>query len=576
MDTFENNDILQDNEHTESITESVQETPVTAQEIPAPAQETPAYTAPEPTVYAPSSENSTYRNAGVGRKESPFANSPYIMNHQQGGTQPNYQSYQTYQNYQNYQPYQRPQSYQNYTAGQTSQLYGYQRPQQTPVTPPVQKEAPQQIKREPAKKKGKPAFKTVLAAVLVLALVLGSCFVTATMVNNRWEEENRRMQESFNQQMGAMQQQIQSIENSAAANSPSGTGDSVSGTPIATGESMSPSQVYAQNVDAVVMVTGYAGANGSYSASTAISTGSGFFISQDGYALTNCHVIDGATSVSITTRDGKLYSATVVGSDSTNDVALLKVDAQNLPYVTIGSSAALIVGDQVAAIGNPLGELTSTMTVGYVSGKERSVTTDNTIINMLQTDAAINSGNSGGPLFNMKGEVIGITTAKYSGNSSSGASIEGIGFAIPIDDVMKVVSDLMEYGYVKSAYMGIMVRDMDTQMAELYGLPVGAYVDSVEAGGAAAKAGIQAKDIIIGLGDYTIRNMSELTRALRSFQPGDTTTVYIYRSGAQLQLQITLMERPQETGTTTPSQPESGMPNEGSYEDWYDYFFPFG
>ena len=561
MDTFENNDILQDNEHTESTIEPVQE-------MPAPAQEIPAYTVPEPTVYAPTSENSTYRNAGVGRKESPFANSPYIMNHQQGGAQPGYQSNQPYQNYQPYQP---PQSYQNYASGQTSQLYGYQRPQQTAYEVPVQKKESQKIKHDPANRKNKPVFKTVVAAVLVLALVLGSCLVTATMVNNRWEEENRQLQDSFNQQLSAMQQQIQSIENA-----PADSGDSVSGSPVATGESMSPSQVYAQNVDAVVMVTGYAGSNGSYSASTAISTGSGFFISADGYALTNCHVIDGATSVSITTRDGKFFGATIVGSDSTNDVALLKVDAQNLPYVTIGSSAALIVGDQVAAIGNPLGELTSTMTVGYVSGKERSVSTDNTIINMIQTDAAINSGNSGGPLFNMKGEVIGITTAKYSGNSSSGASIEGIGFAIPIDDVMKVVSDLMEYGYVKSAYMGIMVRDLDAQMAEIYGLPVGAYVDSVEAGGAAAKAGIQAKDIITGLGEYTVRNMSELTRALRNFQPGDTTTVYIYRSGAQLQLQITLMERPQETGTTTPSQPESGMPNEGSYEDWYDYFFPFG
>jgi serine protease Do len=176
----------------------------------------------------------------------------------------------------------------------------------------------------------------------------------------------------------------------------------------------------------------------------------------------------------------------------------------------------------------------------------------------------------------MKGEVVGITTAKYSGNSSSGASIEGIGFAIPIDDVMKVVADLKEFGYVKSAYMGIMVRDLNVEMAEIYGLPVGAYVDSVEAGGPAAKAGMQAKDIITGLGEFTIRNMSDLTRALRTFEPGDTTTVYIYRAGAQLQLRITLMERPREADTTTPTEPESGMPNEGSYEEWFDYFFPFG
>lgn len=539
MDTFENNDIPQGNEHTEPA--------------PTPVQETPVWNTPEPTVYAPSSENSTHRNAGVGRKESPFADSPYVMNHHNSGNQPDYQTYQYYQNRQN--------------VGQTSEGYGYQRPQpQQPVQPEF---PPKQEKTR--KKNGKIVFKTILSAVLILALVLGSCVVTASVVNSRWEEENQKMQESFNQQIGAMQQQIQSIEESS--NSPVASGNSVSGSPVATGESLSPSQVYAKNVDAVVMIAGYVGTRNSY---TAISTGSGFFISADGYVLTNCHVIEGANSVSVTTRNGKRYDAAIVGYDATNDVALLKVDAGEFPYVTIGSSADLIVGDQVAAIGNPLGELTSTMTVGYVSGKERDVTTDGTTINMIQTDAAINSGNSGGPLFNMKGEVVGITTAKYSGNSSSGASIEGIGFAIPIDDVMKVVADLKEFGYVKSAYMGIMVRDLNVEMAEIYGLPVGAYVDSVEAGGPAAKAGMQTKDIITGLGEFSIRNMSDLTRALRTFEPGDTTTIYIYRAGAQLQLRITLMERPREADTTTPTEPESGMPNEGSYEDWYDYFFPFG
>lgn len=543
MDTFENNDIPQGNEHTEIPAESVQETPVQTEK--------------EPEVYAPTSENSTYRNVGVGRKESPFANSPYVMNHHNSGNQPAYQTYQYYQNRQN--------------VVQTSEGYGYQRPQpQQAGTPPMQPEFPPKKEKTP-KKNGKSVFKTILSAVLILALVLGSCVVTASVVNSRWEEENQKMQDSFNQQIGAMQQQIQSIEQSS--NSPAASGNSVSGSPVATGESLSPSQVYAKNVDAVVMIAGYVGTRNSY---TAVSTGSGFFISADGYVLTNCHVIEGANSVSVTTRNGKRYDAAIVGYDATNDVALLKVDAGKFPYVTIGSSADLIVGDQVAAIGNPLGELTSTMTVGYVSGKERNVTTDGTTINMIQTDAAINSGNSGGPLFNMKGEVVGITTAKYSGNSSSGASIEGIGFAIPIDDVMKVVADLKEFGYVKSAYMGIMVRDLNAEMAEIYGLPVGAYVDSVEAGCAAAKAGMQAKDIITGLGDFTIRNMSDLTRALRTFEPGDTTTVYIYRAGAQLQLQITLMERPREADTTTPTEPESGMPNEGSYEEWFDYFFPFG
>ena len=404
-----------------------------------------------------------------------------------------------------------------------------------------------------------------LCILLAAVLVIVSSGVTVVLWDQHWQVKMDDLTRAMNDKHNALQQQINSLPGGGA-----GAAGTVEGW-------LTPGQVYARNVDAVVAVECTVQDYSVFGqAEVYDSFGSGFIISEDGYVLTNCHVIEGATSVSVTTRNGSRHGAAIVGYDATNDVALLKVDAGKFPCVTIGSSADLIVGDQVAAIGNPLGELTSTMTVGYVSGKERDVTTDGTTINMIQTDAAINSGNSGGPLFNMKGEVVGITTAKYSGNSSSGASIEGIGFAIPIDDVMKVVADLKEFGYVKSAYMGIMVRDLNVEMAEIYGLPVGAYVDSVEAGGPAAKAGMQAKDIITGLGEFTIRNMSDLTRALRTFEPGDTTTVYIYRAGAQLQLQITLMERPREADTTTPTEPESGMPNEGSYEEWFDYFFPFG
>ena len=530
MDTFENHDIRPD----------------TVSENPAPQQGNTQQLSGEKPVYAPTAENGTYRNAGVGRKESPFANSPYVMQHQQTNySQPGQYGY----------PYQ-------------AQNYGYQAPQR--------QEVPREQPKQEPKKQKRSGFKTVLSAILVLALVAGSCFVTASLVDSRWQEQNRQMQDTFNQQIGDMQQKIAEIE--ANTKTPASTGESVSGSPVAV-QGLTPSQVYAQNVDAVVIVYSYSNASGNYySPSTVASTGSGFFISEDGYLLTNHHVIDGAVNVTVTTRSGQTHTATIVGSDATNDVALLKVDGQNMPHVTLGSSADLIVGDQVAAIGNPLGELTSTMTVGYVSGKERDVTTDGTTINMIQTDAAINSGNSGGPLFNMKGEVIGITTAKYSGNSSSGASIEGIGFAIPIDDVMNVVSDLMEFGYVKSAYMGIVVRDMDMTVAEIYGLPVGVYVDSVEADGPAAKAGMKAKDIIIGIGGVSITNRSELTKALRGFEPGDTTTVRVFRSGAELELTITLVERPADADTSVQTQPETDqqLPDGGSYEDWYDYLYPFG
>ena len=222
----------------------------------------------------------------------------------------------------------------------------------------------------------------------------------------------------------------------------------------------------------------------------------------------------------------------------------MKIQAENLPHVTLGSSDALVVGDQVFAIGNPLGELTSTLTVGYVSAKERMVTTEVGAMSMIQTDAAINSGNSGGPLFNTKGEVVGITTAKYSGTSGSGATIEGIGFAIPIDDVTGILDDLKEFGYVTSAYLGVSVRDVDSY-GVAYGLPAGAFVDEVVEGAAAHTAGVQPRDIITNIGGYEIAGVNDLLSALRKMEPGEDTTITVYRLGQEMNLKITLEEKPQ-------------------------------
>ena len=303
------------------------------------------------------------------------------------------------------------------------------------------------------------------------------------------------------------------------------------------------------------------------------SAGSGFILTEDGYVITNCHVVEGGKNITVIAHDGTEYPATLVGSDANNDVAVLKVEATGLPAAGIGSSDALAIGDMVVAIGNPLGTLSSTQTVGYVSGKDRDVSTDGSLISMIQTDAAINSGNSGGPLFNMAGEVVGITTAKYSGTSTTGASIEGIGFAIPIDDIMPIINDLMEYGYVTGAYMGITVSNTDEESASMFGLPTGAYVMSVEKGGSADRAGIQAKDIIIDLGGYKVTGITSLTRALRNFKAGDTTTVKLIRSGAEMTLDITLDEKPQNQAVTSPLPEGSGnMPSEGNPNEWYDYF----
>ena len=356
---------------------------------------------------------------------------------------------------------------------------------------------------------------------------------------------------------------------------------------------MTDAELYAANVNSVVSINITATSDPNFFGQTTqtAGAGSGFILTADGYVLTNHHVIDGAQSITVTLSDGTEYTAQLVGSDSVSDVALLKIDGQDLPAVSIGNSDDLEVGDQVAAIGNPLGELTSTQTVGYVSAKDRSVNTDGTIINMLQTDAAINSGNSGGPLFNMNGEVVGITTAKYSGSTSSGASIEGIGFAIPINDVMKLVDDLMEYGYITGqAYLGVTInsKDLDASTAAAYGLPVGARVESVTEGSCAQKAGLQAGDIITALGDQKVSGYSDLVYALRNFSAGDATTVSVYRAGQELTLQITFDEKTADTVTgpvvTTepteatgdgeqPSQDE--IPESGSYEDWYDYFYRF-
>ena len=336
---------------------------------------------------------------------------------------------------------------------------------------------------------------------------------------------------------------------------------------------MSDAEVYAANVNSVVSinVTGTSGTNFFGHPVQTASAGSGFVLTKDGYIVTNYHVVEDAASVTVTTQSDESFEATVIGHDTTADMALLKVDAQNLQAVTLGSSSELMIGDMVVAIGNPLGTLNATQTVGYISGINRQISSDNNYTTMLQTDAAINSGNSGGPLFNMKGEVIGITTAKYSGTSSSGASIEGIGFAIPIDDLKRNLEELQTKGYISSAYLGIMGMDVDPEAVKNYGIPSGAYVDSVEADSPAEQAGVQAKDIIIALGEQKIGSFSDLARILRSFSPGDETTVTIYRSGKELTLNIILGEKPRDNAVSS-AEDGSEMPSEGSFQEWFDYF----
>ena len=416
----------------------------------------------------------------------------------------------------------------------------------------------QQAYSPKAPKKKSKVWKPLLTVVLVVCLVISTCAITAEVVNDRWEDRFEKLNENFEAKLTSLEKKVESAGEVVLV--PGNTTEGL----------YTPSQVYAANVKSVVMISNKVNSaqNG-----MSISAGSGFIITKDGYVVTNQHVVDGNGSITVITTDGTEYSAVLVGADDANDVALLKVEAENLSPVKLGSSAELIVGDQVAAIGNPLGELTSTLTVGYISAKERDVTTDGFAINMLQTDAAINSGNSGGPLFNMRGEVIGITTAKYSGTSSSGASIEGVGFAIPIDDVMDILADLATYGYVTGGYLGVMVSDMDVEAANYYGMPVGAYVQEVTPGFAAQRAGLRAKDIIVELGGYEVRNVNSLTRALRHFKAGDETTMVVYRGGQELTLTVVLDAKPVET-ETDPTTPETPSAEFDPYEWWYNLLPP--
>ncbi len=409
----------------------------------------------------------------------------------------------------------------------------------------------------------RPAGKRIAAVAAAAAVLAGSCALTYSLAASRARAENASTVAALNRQLDDLQSQVNSLSRSGGASQ-------VGAIPA---EGLTPAQVYARNVDSVVAISCDARVTMNGQSMEATVTGSGFILTENGYIVTNYHVVEDASSVTVTTQDDKEFSATVIGHDATADMALLKVDAEGLQAVTLGSSSELIIGDMVVAIGNPLGTLNATQTVGYISGINRQISSENNYTTMLQTDAAINSGNSGGPLFNMKGEVVGITTAKYSGTSSSGATIEGIGFAIPIDDLKKSLDELQTKGYISSAYLGIKGMDVSEEAVQTYGLPRGAYVDSVEAGGAAEEAGIAAKDIIIAMGNQKIASFSDLARALRGYAPGDETTVTVYRAGKELTLPITLGERPRED---VPSEgDENAMPEEGNFQEWFDYFNRF-
>jgi serine protease Do len=358
------------------------------------------------------------------------------------------------------------------------------------------------------------------------------------------------------------------------------------------GQAMTPAQLYAANLGSCVGITVSTTSTNIFGqTTTSAASGSGFVLTQDGYIVTNYHVIedavdDSSVTIEVAFANEDKYEAKIVGGEQDNDVAVLKIEATGLTPVTLGDSSKLVVGESVYAIGNPLGELTYSFTDGIVSALDRLITTSSTdssgqtvstTLNVLQTNCAINPGNSGGPLFDSYGNVVGIVSAKYT-QSSSGVSAEGLGFALPINDVKDILSDLIEYGYVTGKpYMGVQVTSVSSD-AQRYGIPAGAAVAYVADGSCAEKAGLQVNDVITAIDDTAIDSPSALTAALSTnYKAGDTATLTVMRSQQTIELTITFDEKNSETvannqqSQDTTTQQQQGQDSQGSYY----YQWPF-
>ena len=291
---------------------------------------------------------------------------------------------------------------------------------------------------------------------------------------------------------------------------------------------------------------------------TAEAAGSGVIISSDGYIITNNHVIEDANSITVTTYDGQTYDATLVGTDEKSDIAVIKINATGLTAATIGDSSKIAVGDTAVVIGNPLGTLGGTVTNGIISATDREITINNEAMNLIQTNAAINSGNSGGGLFDGQGNLIGIVNAKDSGTTSSGATIEGLGFAIPINEAMDVAQQLIENGYVTNrATIGVTLQTL-TQDYQNY--PAGLYIASVMSGSGAEAAGLKPYDRITAADGTEVSSYTDLSRILQSKQPGDTITLTIVRDGQTMDVDVTLTGVLQDSSSTNNNSSSTESP----------------
>lgn len=345
------------------------------------------------------------------------------------------------------------------------------------------------------------------------------------------------------------------------------------------GDSMSTEAIVEKTANSVVEIMTESVTTGSFSGNyITAGAGSGVIISENGYIVTNNHVIDGASTIKVTTKDGTSYDAQLVGTAApTLDIALIKIDATGLTPATMGNSDEIKVGEKAVAIGNPLGQLGGTVTEGIISALNRDISIDGVTMNLLQTNAEINPGNSGGGLFDDHGNLIGIVVAK-----STGDEIEGLGFAIPVNDVADVVEDLTEYGYVKGIVeTGLSLLDIsNAQTAMMYGVKeTGVYIQSVESGSAAASAGFMRGDRIVAVDGTEISTSAEFDAAIEDKSVGDEVTITVSRNGKTVDLKLVLEEYAPDSATTSNGFTDeyvngySNGSSDGGLEDFFNEFF---
>lgn len=435
-----------------------------------------------------------------------------------------------------------------------------------------------QVVRTVKAPKKKSSFGKTFSLLLACGLVSGTAGVGGAMLYQEYLRET-----------GQSTQILYTTPTQQATKVASSSGDTAISLP----------DLYTMNVNATVGITVSTSTMNLFGQPTSsAASGSGFVISENGYVVTNYHVIEEAVgsedAIEVKFVNGDSYQATIVGYESDNDLAVLKIDAFGLQAVVFGDSDALVVGETVVAIGNPLGELDFTFTNGIISAKDRLISTgDGYTMNMLQTNTAINPGNSGGPLFDGTGALIGINTAKYA-ESSSGVTVEGLGFAIPINDVKSMITDIIDNGYVTGKpYLGIQIVDVSSE-AQLYGIQAGASVQFVAPDSAAERAGMQINDIIVGVGSVAVDSSSALTAAMNEYRAGDTVVFTVIRNQQSVDLTLTFDEKNEDTtsnnelqtqeettGNTpnTPEGPNSGNGANGNYgnnnsvEDFIENFF---